>query len=123
MQHLGAGDAGSGTLVADHMEASIRGRPGRDATPQDGAPLIGAGATLERVLARGRVTVRTPEFDVETGEFELDETRQVALLTSVPGRTVTIVKRGAETLRAESASWDMASGTITILRARGALPR
>lgn len=123
MQHLGAGDAGSGTLVADHLEATVRGRPEREAKPADGGPLLGAGATLERVLARGRVTVRTSEFDVETGEFSLDEVKQVALLTAVPGRAVSIVKRGAETLRAESASWEMVSGTIKVLKARGSLPR
>ena len=123
MQHLGPDAASTGTMAADHLEATVRSRPDREARPADGAPMFGAGATLEQILARGRVTVRTPDFDVETGEFSLDEAKQIAQLTATPGRAVTIVKRGAEATRAESATWDIGAGTIKVQKVRGAMPR
>ncbi|MBL9141710.1 MAG: hypothetical protein JNK53_07570, partial [Phycisphaerae bacterium] len=98
-------------------------RSDREATPSDGAPMFGAGAKLESVLARGRVTVRTQDFDVEAGEFSLNEATQIARLSAIPGRSVTVVKRGAETTRAESAEWDIAKGTIKVLKVRGTTPR
>lgn len=123
MQHLGRNGAGTGTLAADHLEATVQSRADRQAVPADGAPAIGAGAQLESVTGRGRVTVRTSEFDLEAGEFTLDEARQVARLAATPGRSVTIVKRGAPATRADEAVWDLRTGVITVTRVRGNAPR
>ncbi|MFO0783112.1 MAG: hypothetical protein U0636_05465 [Phycisphaerales bacterium] len=124
MRHLGETDAGTATLAADHMEATVRGVEQAPASAEGGTLALGAGGKLEQVVARGRVTVRTGEYDIETGEFTLDEASQVATLKATPGRTVTILKRGtASPVRAQSATWDMKSGIITIEELRTTLPR
>ena len=124
MRHLGETEAGTATLAADHMEATVRGVEQAPASADGGTLALGAGGKLEQVVARGRVTVRTGEYDIETGEFTLDEASQVATLKSTPGRTVTILKRGtASPVRAQSATWDMKSGIITIEELRTTLPR
>ncbi len=132
MQHVGADPAGSGTLLADHLEATVRspepegaeGKSTARGSSSADAPVLGAGATLEQVLARGKVIVRTAEYDIETGEFSLNEHTQVATMTATPGRVVTIQKRGVGgPQRAQSAVWDMKAGTITIERLRGAISR
>jgi hypothetical protein len=132
MQHVGAETAGNGTLLADHLEATVRSpetevaerKPTPGGAAATAAPVLGAGATLEHVLARGRVIVRTVEYDIETGEFSLDERTQVATMTATPGRVVTIQKRGVGgPQRAQSAVWDMKAGTIIIERLRGAISR
>jgi hypothetical protein len=126
MEHLGQGEAATGTVTADRMMATVRAAPGaaRPAAADDVAMQLGGPAEIADVAADGTVMVRTDEYDIEAHEFELDVPSQVGAARAEPGRLVTVVRRGQATpLRGHAFRWDLARGTLSVEGARGAIGR
>jgi hypothetical protein len=90
-------------------------------TPSAGAAIdLGGPMELRRLQASGGVMVRSPDRDVACDEFEYNPVTGIARASAEPGRTVSILTRGAgRPMRAESILWNMHKDTITILRGRG----
>ena len=126
MEHLGLGEAATGTVSADRMMATVRAAPGtaRPAAADDVAMQLGGPAEITEVAADGNVMVRTDEYDIEAHEFELDVPSQVGAARAEPGRLVTVVRRGQATpLRGHAFRWDLLKGTLSVEGARGAIGR
>ena len=115
--HAGVRPEDTLTLSAENLEVLMdRGEPQLGSDALD----LGGRAEILRVLARGRVFVRTPGQDVECERFDYDAENQIALLTAREDRLVTVLSRGAGApVRAESVTWDLRTGRIQITGAVG----
>ena len=124
--HAGLREQDTLTITSDAMQAVVERRDGGPATGAAGQAQpadLGGAMKLLRVVADGRVLVRSPEADVECDRFDYDLKTRIATLTARPGRVMTVLQkgRGAQPipLRAESAMWDMENGSIRVLGASG----
>jgi hypothetical protein len=99
--------------------ASTAGAPTGAATEERGADL-GGPAELLGIRATGAVFIRTPEQDIECGDFEYSVETGLATLKATAGRTVTIAVRGQPTpIRAEEVRWDLRNGRLQVTRMAG----
>jgi hypothetical protein len=72
------------------------------------------------VKGKGHVFIRTPEQDIECGEFDYSVVTGVATLTAEEGRTVTIALKGQPApIRAQQVVWDLRNGRIQISKVSG----
>ena len=115
------------TLIANNLEVLLD-RPastsGSDGLNGSEALDLGGAAKILRVVANGRVFVRTPEQDVECEVFDYDAANQIAKLTARDNRLVSVLnKGGAAPVRAKSVTWDMKTGRIQITGAVGGAGR
>ncbi|MCE2883974.1 MAG: hypothetical protein LW806_03610 [Planctomycetaceae bacterium] len=122
MLHAGIRADDSLSMRCDTLEATVK-RPdeskkageGGARTESDGGVDLGGPAELVGVKGIGRVFIRTPEQDIECGEFDYSVTTGVATLTAEPGRTVTIAIKGQPApIRAQQVTWDLRNGRIQI---------
>ena len=122
MLHAGNRADDSLSMRCDTLEATVK-RPdeskkageGGARTESDGGVDLGGPAELVGVKGIGRVFIRTPEQDIECGEFDYSVTTGVATLTAEPGRTVTIAIKGQPApIRAQQVTWDLRNGRIQI---------
>lgn len=125
MEHLGAAAAGTGTVTADRMIATVHGVEGTaERKPEDVGMSLGGPAELTKVFADGHVVVRTAQLDIDAGEFELDVPSQVGAVRAVVGRLVTVMQRGETApMRAHAFTWDLVKGTFRVEGARGTVGR
>jgi lipopolysaccharide export system protein LptA len=124
--HAGLREQDTLTITSDTMEAIVERRDGGPATAAEGMAQpadLGGAVRLQRVVADGRVLVRSPEIDVECDRFDHDLRTKVATLSARPGRVISVLQKGANAqpipLRAEQALWDMENGSIRVTGAVG----
>ncbi len=124
--HAGLREQDTLTITSDAMEAVVErrdGGPAAAAKDQAQPADLGGAVKLQKVVADGRVLVRSPETDVECDRFDYDLHTRMASLVARPGRVITVLQkgRGAQPipLRAESAIWDMENGSIRVIGAVG----
>jgi lipopolysaccharide export system protein LptA len=124
--HAGLRERDTLTITSDAMEAIVERRDGGPAaaTKELAQPAdLGGAVKLQRVVADGRVLVRSPETDVECDRFDYDLRTRIASLAARPGRVITVLQKGPGAqpipLRAESAIWDMENGSIRVIGAVG----
>ncbi len=129
MLHAGLRADDSLSMRCDVLEATVR-RPltgASDAPSQakDEAGVdLGGPAELLGVKGTGRVFIRTPEQDIECGEFDYSVATGVATLTAEANRTVTIALKGQPSpIRAQQVVWDLRNGRIQVLKASGTAGR
>ncbi|MFM7260778.1 MAG: hypothetical protein ACKO3W_09265, partial [bacterium] len=110
------------SMRCDTLEAMVK-RPdeskkaadGGARTESDGGVDLGGPAELVGVKGIGRVFIRTPEQDIECGEFDYSVATGMATLTAEPGRTVTVAIKGQPApIRAQQVTWDLRNGRIQI---------
>jgi hypothetical protein len=83
----------------------------------EGGVDLGGPAEMLGVKGRGRVFIRTPEQDIECGEFDYSVTTGVATLTAEEGRSVTIAIKGQPApIRAQQVVWDLRNGRIQVTK-------
>lgn len=93
--------------------------PASEPADERGADL-GGPAELRGIRATGAVFIRTPEQDIECGDFEYSVETGLATLKATEGRTVTIAVRGQPTpIRAEEVRWDLRNGRLQVTRMAG----
>jgi lipopolysaccharide export system protein LptA len=115
--HGGAGDR-EGTISCARLQAMIerRGTSAVDASPQ--VLDLGGAATLRRFSAFETVFIRTPNYDVDCGEFTYDPLRGIGRIAGHQGgtrRPATILPRGTPNpVHARGAEWDMTTDVIRI---------
>ena len=64
---------------------------------------------------------RTPEQDIECGEFDYSVATGVATLSAAEGRTVTISVKGQPApIRAQQVVWDLRNGRLQVSKVSGA---
>lgn len=81
---------------------------------------LGGPAEMLGVKGKGHVFIRTPEQDIECGEFDYSVVTGVATLTAEEGRTVTIALKGQPApIRAQQVVWDLRNGRIQISKVSG----
>ena len=126
MVHAGLREQDTLTLTSDTMEAIVERRDGGPASAGQGLAQpadLGGAVRLQRVIADGRVMVRSPEIDVECDRFDHDLRTRVATLSARPGRVISVLQKGGNAqpipLRAEQALWDMENGSIRVIGAAG----
>lgn len=122
--HAGLRADDSLSMRCDVLEAIVK-RPdeskrsnagGMDAKNEGGVDL-GGPAEMLGVKGRGRVFIRTPEQDIECGEFDYSVTTGVATLTAEEGRSVTIAIKGQPApIRAQQVVWDLRNGRIQVTK-------
>jgi hypothetical protein len=122
--HAGLRADDSLSMRCDVLEAIVK-RPdeskksnagGTDAKNEGGVDL-GGPAEMLGVKGRGRVFIRTPEQDIECGEFDYSVTTGVATLTAEEGRSVTIAIKGQPApIRAQQVVWDLRNGRIQVTK-------
>ncbi len=122
--HAGLRADDSLSMRCDVLEAIVK-RPdeskksnaaGTDAKSEGGVDL-GGPAEMLGVKGRGRVFIRTPEQDIECGEFDYSVTTGVATLTAEEGRSVTIAIKGQPApIRAQQVVWDLRNGRIQVTK-------
>jgi hypothetical protein len=122
--HAGLRADDSLSMRCDVLEAIVK-RPdeskklnagGTDAK-NDGGVDLGGPAEMLGVKGRGRVFIRTPEQDIECGEFDYSVTTGVATLTAEEGRSVTIAIKGQPApIRAQQVVWDLRNGRIQVTK-------
>lgn len=124
--HAGLREQDTLTITSDTMEAIVERRDGGPAMAGQGLAQpadLGGAVRLQRVVADGRVLVRSPEIDVECDRFDHDLRTKVATLSARPGRVISVLQKGANAqpipLRAEQALWDMENGSIRVTGAVG----
>ena len=130
MLHAGLRPDDTMSLRCDRLESMVR-RPevGKDASPDvrdgDGRGVdLGGPAELLGLRGTGSVFIRTPEQDVECGEFDYSVVTGIATLTGAEGRPVTIAVKGQPTpIRAEQVVWDLRNGRIQVTKAAGSAAR
>lgn len=114
--HASGGDADGVTLTADRMEVLVDRPEGATLAPETAV----AEATLVEVRGIGKVFVRSRDRDVEGDAFEYDAEEGIATLTARAGRTVSVLARDAPgPTRAEKVTWNLRTGRIEIIGARG----
>lgn len=130
MLHAGLRADDTLSMRCDRLEATVRrplaaaaggGEGGADApgAAERGADL-GGPAELLGIRATGSVFIRTPEQDIECGDFEYSVETGLATLKAAEGRTVTIAVRGQPTpIRAGEVRWDLRNGRLQVTRMAG----
>ncbi len=114
------------SMRCDRLEATVR-RPERVAADgsdgvDDAAPGadLGGPAELRGLRATGGVFIRTPDQDIECGDFDYSVETGVATLKAAEGRTVAIAVRGQPApIRAEEVRWDLRNGRLQVTRMAG----
>lgn len=129
MLHAGLRADDSLSMRCDVLEATVR-RPldgTKDAPAKEKGEQgvdLGGPAELLGVKGTGRVFIRTPEQDIECGEFDYSVATGVATLTAEANRTVTIALKGQPSpIRAQQVVWDLRNGRIQVLKASGTAGR
>lgn len=126
MLHAGLRADDSLSMRCDVLEAIVK-RPDESRKPKDGKDAdgqareseggvdLGGPAEMLGVKGIGRVFIRTPEQDIECGEFDYSVATGMATLTAEAGRTVTIAIKGQPApIRAQQVTWDLRNGRIQI---------
>lgn len=123
--HAGLRADDSLSMRCDVLEAIVK-RPdeskkssasGSGTEKSEGGVDLGGPAEMLGVKGRGRVFIRTPEQDVECGEFDYSVTTGVATLTAEEGRSVTIAIKGQPApIRAQQVVWDLRNGRIQVTK-------
>ncbi len=123
--HAGLRADDSLSMRCDVLEAIVK-RPdeskkssvgGSGIEKSEGGVDLGGPAEMLGVKGRGRVFIRTPEQDVECGEFDYSVTTGVATLTAEEGRSVTIAIKGQPApIRAQQVVWDLRNGRIQVTK-------
>ena len=92
---------------------------GPDASaPPDEARM--ASSELLAVRGFGRVFARGGGRDIECDAFDYDAETGVVVLTARPGRSVSVLERGAAgPVRASRVEWNVRTGRVEVLDGRG----
>ncbi|UCD75664.1 MAG: hypothetical protein JSV91_01865 [Phycisphaerales bacterium] len=114
------------TLRADRVDAVVIREEEADdlavADLEERGDVFGVGGSmkLQRVAASGGVTILTPTRDVRCDAFDYNLLTNLAEISAVPGRRVSILTRGtARPIQAQRVLWYMAEDTIVITRGAG----
>jgi hypothetical protein len=131
--HAGLRADDSMSMRCDSLEVMVK-RPDDSKTPLSTIPAkadgtsdeakdttrgidLGGPAEVLGVKGMGRVFIRTPEQDIECGEFDYSAVTGIAMLTASEGRTVTIALKGQPTpIRAEKVIWDLRNGRLEVVK-------
>jgi hypothetical protein len=131
--HAGLRADDSMSMRCDSLEVMVK-RPDDSKTPLSTIPAkadgtsdeakdttrgidLGGPAEVLGVKGMGRVFIRTPEQDIECGEFDYSAVTGIAMLTASAGRTVTIALKGQPTpIRAEKVIWDLRNGRLEVVK-------
>jgi len=117
-------DGRTTTLTGQQLIAGVaRGSagPAQDPQRQDGSLNFGGRMDVRRLYGSGSLYIRTPERDVACDLFDYNTTTGLAELAADPGRTVSVLTRGAaRPYRAQRVLWNMIEDRITITRGAGA---
>ncbi len=109
------------TVTAARMEAIVADADpkGPDASaPPDEARM--ASSELLAVRGFGRVFARGGGRDIECDAFDYDAETGVVVLTARPGRSVSVLERGAAgPVRASRVEWNVRTGRVEVLDGRG----
>ncbi|RLS89401.1 MAG: hypothetical protein DWI10_08495 [Planctomycetota bacterium] len=131
--HAGLRADDSMSMRCDSLEVMVK-RPDDSKTPLSTIPAkadgtsdeakdttrgidLGGPAEVLGVKGMGRVFIRTPEQDIECGEFDYSAVTGIAMPTASEGRTVTIALKGQPTpIRAEKVIWDLRNGRLEVVK-------
>jgi hypothetical protein len=106
-------------LIAGVLRQSA-GAPAR-AEQEAGSLNFGGRTEVQRLYGHGSLYIRTAERDVACDEFDYNTATGLATVSASPGRTVSILTRGAmRPYHAEHVLWNMREDRITITRGAGA---
>ena len=128
MLHAGLRADDTMSMRCDALEATVR-RPldrkdtvkAEDGTDAPRGVDLGGPAELQGLRGKGNVFIRTPEQDIECGEFDYSVTTGVATLSAAEGRTVTISVKGQPApIRAQQVVWDLRNGRLQVSKVSGA---
>jgi hypothetical protein len=112
------------TLTGQRLIAGVlrhsAGAPAR-AAQEAGSLNFGGRMEVRRLFGSGSLYIRTAERDVACDEFDYNTATGLATVAAAPGRTVSILTRGAmRPYHAEHVLWNMREDRITITRGAGA---
>ena len=128
MLHAGLRADDTMSMRCDTLEATVR-RPldrkdtvkAEDGTDAPRGVDLGGPAELQGLRGAGNVFIRTPEQDIECGEFDYSVATGVATLSAAEGRTVTISVKGQPApIRAQQVVWDLRNGRLQVSKVSGA---
>ncbi len=81
---------------------------------------LGGDLSLRRLVATGRVRIETPDETVDCHQVDYNRQTNIAILTALPGRLVSVLKTGSVSpFRAEKATWDLQNRRIIINKPSG----
>ena len=112
--HAGVREQDRMSMRCDALEAKVRRADETSADDASGVDL-GGPAELLGVKGSGNVFIRTPQQDLECGEFDYSVESGIATLRAAPGRAVTVVFADRPTpLQAQEIDWDLRQGRLEI---------
>lgn len=112
--HAGAREQDRMSMRCDALEAKVRRADGME-SGEAGSVDLGGPAELLGVKGSGNVFIRTPQQDLECGEFDYSVESGIATLRAAPGRAVTVVFADRPTpLQAQEIDWDLRQGRLEI---------
>jgi hypothetical protein len=112
--HAGVREQDRMSMRCDALEAKVRRADETSAEDASGVDL-GGPAELLGVKGSGNVFIRTPQQDLECGEFDYSVESGIATLRAAPGRAVTVVFADRPTpLQAQEIDWDLRQGRLEI---------
>ena len=101
-------------MRCDALEAKVRRADGME-SGEAGSVDLGGPAELLGVKGSGNVFIRTPQQDLECGEFDYSVRTGIATLKGREGRAVTVVLANQPTpIQAQEILWDLREGRLEI---------